>query len=389
MISPNPFTPKSGQEPKVFLNRDEEISFFKKKITELEQGKQNHYILNGVWGSGKTSLLKHFKHSAQSEGYAAAYFPIQEFHQNTEDTVITVHMLQSIARSLSLGFSKKSNFIQSLEGFGIQILGSGFNVHFNVDKNKIVDSQTLLLDGLINIWKDVQQHKGIVVLIDDAQNFSEVHRYLTTLKNVLSMDEIIKDTKYLFILSSTIDGWTYFMKKNHPIGRFFIPRLELKFFNEEHTYTLIEKTLQGTGVTFDKELYPFVWETTQGHLFEIHSLCEQLYELQENMRVDYKKSKIALFNTLNYLGNTLFEQRLLDISNHENKILYVLSHFNKQVSVKEIQEKLKKRKTTIAGVHQYVRRLVEKGLIDNRTRGMYCIEDVLFRLYIQTLFEDQ
>lgn len=130
MIKPNPFTPKSGQEPKVFLNRDKEISFFKKRLTELEEGRQNHYILNGAWGTGKTSLLKYLKHIAQAQGFQSAYFSVQEFTEDTEDKDITAHMLESIARALPIQFNKGSKFIKALEGFGLQVLGSGFHVNF-------------------------------------------------------------------------------------------------------------------------------------------------------------------------------------------------------------------------------------------------------------------
>ncbi|MBI4981375.1 ATP-binding protein [Candidatus Woesearchaeota archaeon] len=57
MIKPNPFTPKSGIEPKIFLNRTEEISLFLEKIKEAKAGLPSHYIINGEWGIGKTTLL--------------------------------------------------------------------------------------------------------------------------------------------------------------------------------------------------------------------------------------------------------------------------------------------------------------------------------------------
>lgn len=48
MIKPNPFTPKSGLEPKVFVNREKEIQLFLKRINEGKQGVTNHFIVNGA-----------------------------------------------------------------------------------------------------------------------------------------------------------------------------------------------------------------------------------------------------------------------------------------------------------------------------------------------------
>jgi len=382
MIKPNPFTPKSGQEPRIFLNREGEISFFEKRLKELKINDTNHYILNGSWGIGKTSLLKYFKLFAQEKSFHAAYFSIEEFHEDVDSTAITVHLLQSISRALSLRFKKGSPFLKLLQGFGIQVLGTGFNINFHVDKNILFDSPTLLLDGLLNIWKELKKPNGVVVLIDDVQNLSRVTRYMTTIRNVLSHDDIIKKTKFLFILSSTLDGWKPFMIRNHPIGRFFIPRVELKGFNQGNTYKLIEQTLENTGVKFDQKILPFVWEYTEGHLFELHSLCRELYDLQEKGFVSHGKANLALENCMIYLGTAIFENLLSEISEKEKEILYAISFFKTPQDTQEIERKTQKFNFKIKGIRQYLRRLTDKNMIENPRRGMYFIKDAMLRLYI-------
>ncbi len=383
MIALNPFTPKSGQEPKIFMNREDEINFFDKRLDELLNNYSNHYILNGSWGIGKTSLLKYLKLYAQSKGFNCAYFTVQEFSDNAEDKEITVHILQSISRALPIKLKKGNKIFKSLEGFGVNILGTGFQLNFNVDKNKILDSQTLLLEGLINIWKELKNDKGIIILIDDVQNLSNIPRFMTILKNVLSTDELIKNTKYLFVLSSTNEGWQHFMKRNHPIGRFFIPRLDLKPFDKNNTIMFIKQSLDNTGIKFDERLLSFVWDYTKGHLFEIHSLCRILYDYENNGYVDFEKANISLDNSLSYLGNTIFDNMLFSISDNEKKLLYIISTLNKPTSIKEIETKLNKNK--IKGINEYLRRLVEKEIINNPKRGAYWINDILLRMYINKL----
>ncbi|MFH1797792.1 MAG: P-loop NTPase fold protein [Candidatus Omnitrophota bacterium] len=382
MIKPNPFTPRSGQEPKVFLNRDDEIAFFEKRMHELQNHDANHYILNGSWGVGKTSLLKYFKLFAQEKGFHSSYFSIQEFPEHVDDEKITVHILQSISRALPLQLKKDSRLLKYLEGFGIQVLGTGFNVNFRLDKNIMLDSQSLLLDGLINIWGELKDSKGVIVLIDDAHNLSQVTRYMTTIRNVLSHDDIMKGTNYLFILSSTVEGWKPFMIRNHPIGRFFIPRLELKRFNQGNTYKLIEETLKGTGVKFGKELFPFIWEHTNGHLFEVHSLCRTLYDLQERGIVGNNKADIALNESVMYLGTTIFEQILSSASEREKEILYAISFLKKPSSIDEITNQLGKLKIKKSALKSYLSKLVDKNLLSHPKRGLYVIEDRMFRLYV-------
>lgn len=383
MIKPNPFTPKSGQEPKVFLDRENEILFFEKRLNELSNGSTNHYILNGSWGIGKTSLLKYFKLLAQEKGFSCVYFPAQEFPEHVDDKEITIHMLQSISRGMPLQFNKSSRIVKSLEGFGVQVLGTGFQISFHLDKNTVLDSQTLLLEGLVNLWKELKNSKGVAVLIDDVQNFNKVTRYLTTIKNVLSLDELTKNTKYLFILSSTIEGWRPFLERNHPIGRFFIPRQELQSLDKDTTHKLIEETLKDTGVSFDTKLYHFIWQHTHGHPFEIHSLCRSLYDLQERNVVTFEKAAFAMETSLAYLGNSIFDQMLFGISEREMDILHSVSFFDQPATIQQIQQRMEKHNLETTGIHQYLRRLVEKSVVINPKRGMYHIEDSFLRLYIQ------
>ena len=60
MIKPNPFTPQSGWEPKVFGGREEEQSIFKSNLEESFI-RPAHLVVLGDWGIGKTSLLKQFR----------------------------------------------------------------------------------------------------------------------------------------------------------------------------------------------------------------------------------------------------------------------------------------------------------------------------------------
>lgn len=207
MIKPNPFTPKSGSEPKLFFNRKDEIEFFLKRVEEAKDGLVKHYIVNGEWGSGKTSLLRYFKVLAQNKNSVGCYFLAKPLTENMSDVEMVSHLLQSIVRGLPYKISVKgTNFFKSMNGFGINILGSGFNISFDVGDRLKIDSQILLTDGLLNIWKDIKGKTDLLtILIDDVQNYAMVKRFFVILKNVLSDAEIINETKIFFLLSSTVE----------------------------------------------------------------------------------------------------------------------------------------------------------------------------------------
>jgi len=380
MIKPNPFTPKSGLEPRVFINRDEEIDFFIKRIHESKQENINHYIINGIWGSGKTSLLRYFKLLAQEQKCVACYFLARELTENISDVEISIHIIQSIVRNIPYRLSKKnSRLFKSIKGFGIQVLGSGFNISFEIDKNKVIDSQIFLMDGLLNIWKDITKYTDLlVILIDDVQNYSKAQRLFTTLKNALSDKKIIDETKILFILSSTAEGWKPFIKMNHPIGCFFIPRMELKNFDRENTIKLlVEAILKGTGVTFSNSVKDKIFRYTDGHLFQIHTLGSALYDNQKSGKVTDREWEKGFEEALFSLGNTVYEGVVEGISANEIKVIKRLKLF-KSNRISDIS-----RRANIRSINEYLRRLVDKGILRAPRRGEYIIRDKMLWEYLQ------
>ena len=62
MIKPNPFTPRSGWEPKSFQGRSNQLENFEKNIRKAREAEMpDHMIVLGEWGIGKTSLLRLLK----------------------------------------------------------------------------------------------------------------------------------------------------------------------------------------------------------------------------------------------------------------------------------------------------------------------------------------
>ena len=80
MITPNPFTPESGWEPKELGGRKKQIEDFNDLIkTTIKNKRASHLIVLGKWGTGKTSLLKRFKIISQRQVYNIYYSGMQFF----------------------------------------------------------------------------------------------------------------------------------------------------------------------------------------------------------------------------------------------------------------------------------------------------------------------
>ena len=127
MIKPNPFTPQSGWEPRVFGGREEEVSLFKSNLENAISVRPNHLVVLGEWGIGKTSLLKQFKRMAQEQGHPACFCSISRFTAKDSplDAVylIAEEMLMSLPKinldseKLLNLFSKKKSLQQAQSQF--------------------------------------------------------------------------------------------------------------------------------------------------------------------------------------------------------------------------------------------------------------------------------
>ncbi|MFH1879037.1 MAG: ATP-binding protein [Candidatus Omnitrophota bacterium] len=380
MIKSNPFTPQSGWEPKSFSGRKQQVNSFEKNVKEALSGnKPNHMIILGDWGIGKTSLLKQFKKTSQKKGLVASFCPIPKFtEKETAEEVVNL-----IIAEILKGFPVIKAFekvIDEIEGAGISIAGFGGHV---TRKKKTPPPQILLTEFLISLWKHLETELA-VVLIDDIQNFNEIPQVIDILRLVLSREEIILNTNYLFVLSSTPQGWNFFIDKHDPIGRFFRKRETITPLNTEETKEVIIETLKNTGVTFSDEVMDLICKYTAGHPYELQVLCSNLYEAQIKGKVSKLQWDIAFKTTLSDLGDDYFEALYRKATDREEPILNVLCKTKRAMDIKSIQKEMPKedKNYPIKDVRFYVYRLMNKGLLRSKIKGTYGIIDNMFREYI-------
>jgi len=382
MTKANPFTAKSGWEPKAFAGRREEFELFEEKIRDAKNGKCDHFLVLGDWGIGKTVLLKEFKRKAQDKGFLTSMITIRKFTDDEGLNEATKHLVKSILMKLPIELGKLKKFMEQISSLGIQILGSGFTIAKSATRT--TDSQLFLLASLRGLWEDLKTKSKVVpILIDDVQNFDKISEIFTLIKNILSDDEIVK-AGYLFILACTPDSWSKFIQLHHPIGRYFTPRLTLKRLSKQETFEVVDKTLEGTGVVFDTEIREMIYEYTQGHPYELQVLGANLYDREIKGRVTEAQWLPALNETMLILGENVWDTLYNGASVRERVVLYLVSLSEGSVSRKSIVELVKKHKLGIqeANISKFLGRLVKKGLLCKPKKSEYACIDKLFREYI-------
>lgn len=368
MISPNPFTPQSGWEPKIFGGRNPELEIFKSNLDDAVSARPSHLVVLGEWGAGKTSLLKQFRRISQENGFPAAFCAISGFTEKNK-ALDAIHL---IAEEMVLGFPKVDSVQKDL-------------LDLFAKRKSLSNAQVQFTKFLRELWKALDT-KLAVVLLDDTQNLMEVSNTIDILRAVLSSDDIIKETKFLFVLSSTPGGWAAFIDKHDPVGRFFRKRLSAENLKEAEVMGTIDMTLKGTGVVFDDAVRKNIFEYTAGHPYEVQLLASHLYDSQIEGKVKTAAWDSALNSTLKELGRDYFEYLLSKASDREKDLLKILAEEKKPVTVKDFTTMMivgkRAKKFPIANIKNFLYRLEAKGLVKRSEGGGFCIPDLMFSEFI-------
>ncbi len=368
MISSNPFTPQSGWEPKIFGGRSRELEIFKSNLDDALNARPSHLMVLGEWGAGKTSLLKQFRRISQENGFPAAFCGISKFTEKNK-ALDAIHL---IAEEMVMGFPKTDAVEKNL----LELFSK---------RKSLSNAQVQFTKFLLELWKALDT-KLAVVLLDDIQNLTEVSNTIDILRAVLSSEEVIKETRFLFILSSTPLGWASFIDKHDPVGRFFRKRLNAENLKENEVMATIDMTLKGTGVVFEEGIRKNIFEYTGGHPYEVQLLASHLYDSQIEGRVKTVSWDNALNNTLKELGRDYFNFLLSKASDREKDLLKILAEEKKPITIKDFTTMMivgkRAKKFPIANIKNFLYRLEEKGLVRRMENSGFYIQDLMFSEFI-------
>jgi GTPase SAR1 family protein len=368
MISPNPFTPQSGWEPKIFGGRNQELAMFKSILDDAVSARLNHLVVLGEWGAGKTSLLKQFKRMSQENGFPAAFCGISKFTEKNK----AMDAVYLIAEEMIMGFPETKGVQKD-----VQELFS--------KRKSLSNAQVQFTKFLLESWETLDT-KLAVVLLDDTQNLMEISNTIDILRAVLSSDDIIKKTRFLFILSSTPAGWASFIDKHDPVGRFFRKRLNVENLQESEVTATIDMTLKGTGVVFEEEVRKNIFKYTAGHPYEVQLLASHLYDSQIEGKVKNEAWDSGLNSTLKELGRDYFSSLLSKASDREKDLLKILAEEKTPITIKDFTTMMivgkRAKKFPIANIKNFLYRLEEKGLVSRMENSGFYIQDQMFSEFI-------
>ena len=152
-------------------------------------------------------MLREYKKLAQQQGYAASIVQIEEFVEGTLPIDAVQSLMHSIIRNLPIEQNRFRNLIGFFDSFGLQVLGTGFDISRDTTQRKQLSPLYFLVDTLQKLWEDLKDSHGLaVVLLDDAQNLISVPPLLSTITQALK-DPSVQQTGLLVGLACLPEKW--------------------------------------------------------------------------------------------------------------------------------------------------------------------------------------
>jgi len=344
MKQPNPFVP--WDEARI-IGRKEQFKSFEDFLGFIESGNSGLFVLRGVQGSGRSSMLRKFRE--------------ESLHRGLFSPAIRAEKNEKMDRIVKGLFQELENEIMEKVDAGAMPLGRA-DVF---SKQKNVGTPRMLINSL---WKTFgHSFAGVVFFLDDFDSVRKNDEMLRHIANVAAERRSVG-----FVLTAT-------RKLKH------LPEntreVELGPVEEYEFRDYIAKSLEKEP-KMGEECIKAVYGDSGGNPKLLKQVCWILYDsIRENEKIITKAHyTLNMRKIMSFLSRDWFGKLYASASQQEKTILRILARANKPLSVKETAQQLGKNMGPVATL---LLRLEAKGQIVKVERGKYRIFSGLYAKYVR------
>lgn len=381
----NPFSPHHPSPPELFANREDILSLFRREMvnsSKLRPPAPTNFLILGDWGIGKTSLLYKFQSISLSElkdvcNILSVRLSLDPYICEEWNKFCSI-LLTRIKNNAIITEKVSEKIKGELNRWNIKV-----SIPFlSLERDKEGNGSASLIDNLESLWKEHLQKSDIdvaIICLDDVQYFLTADQEGAYLALRSTFQELARrGCNYLLILTSSITFWDSLAELAEPFSRFFKP-IFLEPFNITETAEILRIRLDyyDIDLQIEKEVIQDIFKTTLGHpYFIIFIMSEIMNNINLNNPLTFDIYKELLPKINESLEKEVLENRLKIASNTEKDVLYQIASLEKtEISPRDIKK--------IRGVSMHFSRLVQKGLLKKKKRGLYEIFHPIFREFLK------
>ena len=370
-----------------FFGREEVLELLNKRVLALKDGYRQNVALTGQSLSGKSSIILHFLHTVNSEGFIPVYVEVvkEPFRAFSNKFIATVlyNSLKKMGQPVEVDMAKLSEAAQKSIPRTYQMVRQ---INNSIDRGELDEAYT----GLLGLTSALKEEAGLscVVILDEFDNLEHLG-----IKNpFLSFGKVImvqKDTMY--IVSSS---------RNEAIKKIISEKLSLLFGNFEvvkvanfdirTSAKFID--IKFAGLDIADHLKKFLIMFTGGNPFYLSKLSSRARE-------------IAIERPSTLVDDSILAQAILDLVYHANGVIHqylmnsMLSildtksrdnYFSTLILISEGQNTQSRiargLKSKQGDVSKNLAALVELGLLV-RNGVFFEIEDVMLAFWLKAVYQ--
>lgn len=375
----NPFNPYFPAPDHLFSNRSREQEFFRRGLFSglaSRGGGPWNIALLGPWGIGKTSLLRRFARIAEREEVEGK--PVLTVSLSATGAYASFDEFARVLMRRVIEAVPKSKLAREVERWEVQSLRMGMLSVRRKGEPPVEGAVEALYRGLLELWEEAEKrYAGVAVFIDDVQNLLEIHPRALLAIRTLFQDLQGAGARYPLVVTGTEMLFGAVREAAEPVTRFF-ERMPVLPFNYEDTKEAICHPLKavGSSLKVEEELIKKVYEKTGGHPYFVSFIMRDLVDAayQEGKHLTKKLFDEQWRSIIGHLEVEKFEEEWRACSPAERRVLM------------ELVRRPGTPITQALGKHRaLLSRLVDKGFVRRKDRGMYEVYHPLFAEFIRSL----
>jgi len=359
----NPFTPAFGSEPMVFAGRE---NILEDILSGLENGPgdpNRATVLIGPRGSGKTALLTKIADEAAKIGWSSARVTTSEGMLNS--------ILEQAKRNGKEFLPKKGKTkLTELHAFGI-----GFSVETAKESSP---SWRLQMTEILEVLAEFKV--GLLITVDELDVKQEEMSNL-----VRDFQHFVTEKREIALLMAGLPGKTLQMFQDKKIS--FVRRAFQHYLDAipiTDVKAALQKTVEASGRTIDKEALETAAGFTKGFPFFIQLIGYQMWKQSPNeKRITMKDVANGMESADEYMSRMILDTTVKDLSDRDVDFLRAMLP---DADISRISDIANRMKVTSPTAGQYRLRLIRQGVIEEYGRGKVRFTMPLLREYLIKLF---
>ena len=398
----NPFNPNGIVPPALFAGRTRQALSVLRKLSETRLGRGSSFFIYGEKGIGKSALASLIGDIAKSKeaklfdlNYVVAYYPVvqnQPFESVLESALN--NLTDEVPRSWLTKIGDRLGTLFKNGKFSLGVFGVSASVDAKTAERAVTlrDQAIAILSNLVTTLREADaadKRDGILIVIDELQNLSDVETAAPTLRGILSALDFKRLANVSFMLIGLEKAFDDFMAGDESARRAFDPiKLEVMPLNE--AAEVLTKGFKDAALTWDGDALGHNIAVTGGYPHSIQVVGHHLVDLDSNGSIEQDDWQNAIKKTATELQEKDFS-RMYSFTGKQTgheKTLNVLALFGPRMNKSELVKDCKEA-YGLANAYQYLSALEKEGSIRILGGGIVELHSELFRTAILSVVYPQ